>query len=144
MKSSFLLRQVSDKKKTLFAKHATTFPAPSPIANIIPTNSVDLPLLPHPALPPYLHLSQQAKVWLVCDQRQHDQIRVQAVQAVALVGGVARLALLPPDVLHDLVLTLTRHIMACSSCKMMEKVTCMLGTADSSGASYGTACRPAK
>jgi hypothetical protein len=58
------------------------------------------------------HLAQQAEVRLVRDQRQHDQVRVKAVQAVPLVGLVGGLALLPADVLHDLVLALARHVVA--------------------------------
>lgn len=60
------------------------------------------------------NLAQQAEVRLVRHQRQHDQVRVQAVHAVALVRLVPRAALRQPDVLHDLVFALPGHIMAWS------------------------------
>ena len=44
---------------------------------------------------------------------KHNQICIQAVQAVALVWFVVRRALLMANVLHDLVLTLTRNVMPC-------------------------------
>ena len=51
---------------------------------------------------------------LVRDERQHDEIGIVAVEAVPQVGGVPRPALLPPDVIHDLVLPFARHIMPCT------------------------------
>jgi len=59
------------------------------------------------------HLPQQTEVGLVGDQGEHDEIGIQAVETVALVWREARLAFLPPDVLHDLVLPLPRHVMPC-------------------------------
>lgn len=56
--------------------------------------------------------AQQAEVGLVGDQRQHDQVSVQAVHAVAQVGLVPRAALGQTHVLHDLVLSLTGHVVA--------------------------------
>ena len=41
---------------------------------------------------------------------QHDQVGVQAVQAVPQVGFPSRAPPLLPDVLHDLVLALPRHV----------------------------------
>ena len=42
------------------------------------------------------HLAQEAEVGLVGDQREHDEVSVEAVHAVALVGLVARAAAGPP------------------------------------------------
>jgi hypothetical protein len=57
-------------------------------------------------------------VRLVRDEREHDEVRVQAVHAVALPRRVARRALGQPDELHDLVLALARHIVACPHARM--------------------------
>ena len=58
------------------------------------------------------HLAEQAKVWLVRDQGQHDQVGIQAVQAVPQVGLVVRRLLAPANVLHDLVLSLPGDVVA--------------------------------
>ena len=46
---------------------------------------------------------------------KHDEVCIQAIQAVALVGGVVGRPLLMANVFHDLVLTLTRNIMPCAT-----------------------------
>jgi hypothetical protein len=55
-------------------------------------------------------------VRLVRDEAEHDEVGIQAVQAVPLIGlpWVCGVALRPTNVLHDFVLTLARHIVACS------------------------------
>ena len=50
------------------------------------------------------HLSEQAEVRLMRGQGQHDEISIQAVQAMPCVGIPARPAPLLPDHVHDLVL----------------------------------------
>ncbi|PWY79671.1 hypothetical protein BO70DRAFT_52842 [Aspergillus heteromorphus CBS 117.55] len=57
-------------------------------------------------------LTEEAEVGVVAQQTQHDQVSVEAVQAVADIGIVAGLCFRMPDVLHDLVLTLTRDLVA--------------------------------
>lgn len=52
-------------------------------------------------------LAQHRKVRLVRGQRQHDEVGVQAVNDVALVGVIALLHALVPDELDDLVLALS-------------------------------------
>ena len=49
---------------------------------------------------------------LVRHEGQHDEVGVQAVQTVALVGGPGPLGVAPRPayVLHDLVLPLPRHV----------------------------------
>jgi hypothetical protein len=66
---------------------------------------------PRPAAAPTEvdHLTQQREVRLVGGQGKHDQVRVLAVHAVADVGLVVGAGLHVPDVLHDLVLALSRH-----------------------------------
>jgi hypothetical protein len=49
-------------------------------------------------------LTKKTKVRIVAQEAEHDQVGVEAVQAVANVGVVSRLRLLEPNVLHDLVL----------------------------------------
>ena len=58
--------------------------------------------------------AQQAEVRLVGDEGQHDEVRVQPVQAVPLVRLVIRPLLCPADMLHDLVLALARNVVPCS------------------------------
>lgn len=57
-----------------------------------------------------VHLSQDSKVRLVCGKRKHDQICIQAIQAVLGVGIPARAVTLLADVAHDFVLSFPRHI----------------------------------
>lgn len=54
---------------------------------------------------------------LVRDEAEHDEVGVQAVHAVPLVGlpGVCCVALGPAYVLHDLVLALARHVVPCDA-----------------------------
>ena len=52
---------------------------------------------------------------------EHDQVSIQAVQAVPHVGSIVGAPLLPAYVLHDLVLTLTRHIMPCATQNTQKK-----------------------
>jgi hypothetical protein len=49
---------------------------------------------------------------IMTQQAQHDQVRVEAIQTVPVVGIVIRLGASEADVLHNLVLALTRHFMA--------------------------------
>ena len=58
------------------------------------------------------NLAQEAKVRLVRDQREHDEIGVEAVEAVRLVRVPSGLAPRPPDVFHDLVLALAADLVA--------------------------------
>ena len=55
-------------------------------------------------------LADDGEVGLVCGQSQHDEVRVGATQTVVGVGVVGRLAALPPDVVHYLVLALAGHV----------------------------------
>ncbi len=55
-------------------------------------------------------LTQDDKAGLVGGETEHDEVSVKAVEAVARVGVPAGAAALLPDVCHDLVLTLPRHI----------------------------------
>mmetsp|Transcript_32284 Transcript_32284/g.74352 ORF Transcript_32284/g.74352 Transcript_32284/m.74352 type:complete len:661 (+) Transcript_32284:2630-4612(+) len=57
------------------------------------------------------NLAQKRKVWLVAGQPQHDQISVLAVHTVPCVGAVARRRPHLPNVLHDLMLPLPRHLL---------------------------------
>ena len=54
-------------------------------------------------------LSQNVEVGLVGGQTKHDQVRVRAVNTVALVGVVAGLIALRADKVQDFVFTLARH-----------------------------------
>ena len=56
-----------------------------------------------------LHLSQDGKARLVRREREHHQVRVEAMDAVVLVGVVPRREPLRAHKRHDLVLTLPRH-----------------------------------
>ena len=67
---------------------------------------------PVPLRPEQHLLTQQGKVWVMAQQAEHDQVRVQAVETVARVGVVPRLRTHGADELHDLVLALTRHVVA--------------------------------
>ena len=58
----------------------------------------------------WAHLSEDDKAGLVRGQAEHDEVGVQAVQAVADVGVPPRAAALLPDVRHDLVLALPRDV----------------------------------
>ena len=49
-------------------------------------------------------------------QGKHDQVCIQAIQAVALIGYVVGEPLLMPDVLHDLMFTFARNVMPCTPC----------------------------
>ena len=51
--------------------------------------------------------TEQGKVRLVGGEAQHDQICIQAIQAMPGVGIITRLALRVSDVLHDFVFALT-------------------------------------
>ena len=66
-------------------------------------------------------LAQEAEVRLVRDEAQHDEVGIQAVQAVPLVGlpGAHGVALRPAYVLHDLMLALARHVVACVEALLM-------------------------
>ena len=75
-------------------------------------------LAPVAALAKADNLAQQAKMGLMRDERQHDQVRIQAVEAVSLIWLIIWLPLRPADVLHDLVLTLAWYVMACASLSM--------------------------
>ncbi len=59
-------------------------------------------------------LAQEAEVGLVSHQRQHDEVSVQAVHAMAQVWLVPWAALGQPHILHYLVLTLPGHVVACN------------------------------
>jgi hypothetical protein len=74
-------------------------------------------LLPGPilhllCLPSAKHnlLSKQRKVRLVRGQGQHDEVRVESVEAVPSVGVVVRLGFGVTEVVHDLVLALPRSL----------------------------------
>ena len=56
------------------------------------------------------HLAQDDKARLVRGQSEHDEVRIQAVQAVPQRRVPARPPALLADVGHDLVLALARHI----------------------------------
>lgn len=57
-----------------------------------------------------VHLSQDGKVGLMRGKRKHDQICIQAIQAVFCVGVPAWAVTLLPDVTHHLVFSFPRHI----------------------------------
>ena len=68
-----------------------------------------LPARPPPPPRAVRHLlPQQEEVGLVGDQGEHDEVGVQPVQAVPLVGLVLGVLFGPPEVLHDLMLALPR------------------------------------
>mmetsp|Transcript_14576 Transcript_14576/g.41609 ORF Transcript_14576/g.41609 Transcript_14576/m.41609 type:complete len:294 (+) Transcript_14576:2513-3394(+) len=70
----------------------------------------DLPGGPPPPPRAIAHLlSQQKEVGLVRHQSKHDEVGVQTVQAVLLVRLVVWVLLRPSEVLHHLVLALSRH-----------------------------------
>ena len=50
--------------------------------------------------------TQHLEVWLVRRERQHDQVSIEAVDYVAHIRVMVRIAALPADVVHDLVLAL--------------------------------------
>ncbi|KAI3480716.1 hypothetical protein L1887_57195 [Cichorium endivia] len=56
--------------------------------------------------------TEEAEVGVVAEEAEHDEVGVEAVEAVADVGVVAGLCLAETDVLHDLVLALTGHVVA--------------------------------
>lgn len=56
------------------------------------------------------HLTQDDKVGLVGGETQHDEVRIQAVEAVPCGGVPSRAAPLLPDITHDLVLALPRTV----------------------------------
>ena len=56
------------------------------------------------------HLSEDDEAGLVRGQAQHDEVGIQAVQAVADVGVPPGAPALLPDVGHDFVLALPGHI----------------------------------
>ena len=56
--------------------------------------------------------AQQRKVRVVRDEREHDEVGVEAVEAVPQVRVVVRLHLHAPNVVHDLVLALAGHLVA--------------------------------
>ncbi len=56
------------------------------------------------------HLSQQTEMRLVGSEREHDEIGIQAIQAVSSVGVPARAASLLPDHVHNFMLTLPWRI----------------------------------
>ena len=58
------------------------------------------------------HLAEETEMRLVGDEREHDQVGVEAVQAVCLVGVPTGFAARPSDVLHDLVLALAANLVA--------------------------------
>ena len=58
----------------------------------------------------FAHLAQDDKAGLVRGKRQHDEVSIEAIEAVSQVGLPAGTAALLPDVGHDLVLALPRHI----------------------------------
>ena len=58
------------------------------------------------------NLAEQAKVRLVGDEREHDEVGVEAVEAVGLVRVPPGFAARPADVLHDLVLALAPDLVA--------------------------------
>lgn len=58
------------------------------------------------------HFAQQCRLRLVRGQREHNQIRVEAVQAMRDICIVVRPLTFAPDKVHDLVLTLARHFLA--------------------------------
>ena len=55
-------------------------------------------------------LSEDDKARLMRGQAQHDEVGIEAIEAVARVGIPAGAAALLPDVRHDLVLALPGHI----------------------------------
>lgn len=55
-------------------------------------------------------LTEEAEVGVMAEEAQHDEVGVEAVQAVARVGVVARLRLHRADVLLDLVFALSGHL----------------------------------
>lgn len=57
-----------------------------------------------------IHLSQDGKVRLVRGKRKHDQICIQAIQAMFGVGVPAWTVTLLADVAHDFVLSFPWHI----------------------------------
>ena len=82
-------------------------------------------------------------------QSQHDEVSVQAIEAVSLIGDIVGQALLVPDVLHDLVLTLARNIMPCAPTSVMidvysaKKMYSNVATAPTSIVFMSSECRPA-
>lgn len=57
-----------------------------------------------------VHLSQDGKVRLMRGKGKHDQVCIQAVQAVLGVWVPAGAVTLLANVAHDFVLSLSRHI----------------------------------
>jgi hypothetical protein len=72
------------------------------------------------------NLPQQAEVWFVCYEREHDEVGIQAVHAVGLVGSVVWALLSHADGFHDLMFTLTRHIMTCKDRRLTKQHFTML------------------
>ena len=56
------------------------------------------------------YLSEKAEMWLMRGEGQHDEISIQAIQAVPGVGVPALSPPLLPDHVHDLVLPLSWSI----------------------------------
>jgi len=56
------------------------------------------------------HLSQNDKAGLMRGKPKHDEVSIQAIEAMPDVGVPAWATPLLPDVGHNLVLTLSRHI----------------------------------
>ena len=55
-------------------------------------------------------LPDDGEVGLVRGEPEHDQVRVRAAQHMLRVRVVVGAGALPPDVVHDLVLALARHV----------------------------------
>ncbi len=57
-------------------------------------------------------LTQEAEVGVVTEQTQHDEVGIKTVKTVTNIGVVVRLRFAETNVLHDLVLTLTRDVVS--------------------------------
>ncbi len=57
-------------------------------------------------------LAQQTKMWLVRHEAEHDEVRVESVYAMHLIGIIAGLLFARTDQLHDLVLALAGSLLA--------------------------------
>lgn len=55
-------------------------------------------------------LAQQRKVWLVRDEREHNEIGIEAVKAVTQIRIIVGLHLHVANIGHDLVLALTGYL----------------------------------
>jgi hypothetical protein len=71
-------------------------------------------------------LSEEAEVGVVGEETEHDEVGIEAVETVSYVGVIARLSPLPPNVVHNLVFALARHLVPAQYHRHIPPV-CVLG-----------------